>query len=74
MAKGNMAVFDISGPDNVTLMHSGPSVRDGSQPVTASVSDMTLADEASNTVGAASAEPAESKQANNSNNSSNAAE
>lgn len=50
MAKGNMAVFNISGPDDVALMHSGPAIQDGSQPTTASVSGITPADEASNTV------------------------
>lgn len=51
MAKGNMAVFDVSGPDDIGVMHGGPAVQDGSQPTTASVSGITPADEASNAIG-----------------------
>lgn len=51
MAKGNMAVFDISGPDDIALMNAGPAIREGSQLTTASVSGITPVDEASNTVG-----------------------
>jgi len=51
MAKGNMAVFDISGPDDVALMHAGPATQEGPQPTTASVSGITPADEVSNAVG-----------------------
>jgi len=50
MAKGNMAVFDVSGPDDVALMHSGPALGEGSQSATASISGITPADEASNIV------------------------
>lgn len=51
MAKGNMAVFDISGRDDIALMHGGPAIQEGSQSTTASISGITPADEASNAVG-----------------------
>jgi nitrite reductase (NO-forming) len=65
MAKGNMAVFDVSGPDDVALMHPGPAL-DGSQPTTASVSGITAADEASNSFSDAanSTEAPETRQPN----------
>ncbi len=50
MAKGNMAVFDVSGPDDLALMHSGPASGEDSQSATASISGITPADEASNSI------------------------
>ena len=65
MAKGNMAVFDVSGPDDVALMHPGPAL-DASQPATASVSSITPADEATNSFSDAanSTEASETTQPN----------
>ncbi|HXF15202.1 MAG TPA: copper-containing nitrite reductase [Terriglobales bacterium] len=57
MAKGNMAVFDISGTDDVALMHPGPAAQDGSQSTTASVRGITPADDASNAAGDAANSP-----------------
>jgi copper-containing nitrite reductase len=45
MAKGNMAVFDVSGPQNAALMHSGAASQQNAEQA---VSGMTAADEASN--------------------------
>ena len=72
MAKGNMAVFDVSGPDDMALMHSGPAAQDGSQTAAASISGITPVDQASNTVDAAttSAETVDSQEAKESESSS----
>lgn len=44
MAKGDMAIFDISGPENAALMHSGPVTSDQR----ASLNGITPADDAAN--------------------------
>ncbi len=50
MAKGNMAIFDVTGPENASLMHAGPkNPQDGSQKQQAWVSGITSADDKSNT-------------------------
>jgi len=66
MAKGSMAVFDVSGPDDAALMHSGPAAA-GSRPTAAFASGITPADAASNaSSGPATAmETADSTQADN---------
>jgi copper-containing nitrite reductase len=47
MAKGNMAIFDVTGPQDAELMHGGPaSGRSGS--TSASINGITQADEAAN--------------------------
>lgn len=68
MAKGNMAVFDVTGADDAALMHSGPA---GQQEAMApSVSGITLADEA-NSASQGIAVPTDySKQTHNASNSS----
>jgi nitrite reductase (NO-forming) len=45
MAKGNMAVFDVTGPQNAALMHSGAASQENTE---RAVSGITAADEASN--------------------------
>ena len=50
MAKGNMAIFDVTGPDDAALMHPGiANDQGGLQSASAPVSGITPADEASNT-------------------------
>jgi plastocyanin len=52
MAKGNMAVFDVSGPQDEAVMHAGAATRLGAgQPAASPVSGMTSADESSNPEG-----------------------
>lgn len=49
MAKGNMAIFDVTGPENAALMHSGPvGQQNASQAKEAQVTGMTPNDENSN--------------------------
>jgi copper-containing nitrite reductase len=49
MAKGLTAIFDVTGPENAALMHSGPAgPQAGSQPATDWITGMTHADEAAN--------------------------
>ncbi|HEX6804677.1 MAG TPA: copper-containing nitrite reductase [Terriglobales bacterium] len=47
MARGDMAVFDVTGPENAELMHPGPA-SPGSGPANASLDGITPADEAAN--------------------------
>jgi copper-containing nitrite reductase len=47
MAKGSMAVFDVTGPENASLMHPGPGESQATSQ-TAEVTGMTGQDEASN--------------------------
>lgn len=56
MAKGNMAIFDVTGPENTALMHAGPvSQQDASQAKEERITGMTSADENSNSEGSAAA-------------------
>lgn len=72
MAKGNMAVFDVSGPQNEALMHSGPASQSKeSQSVAVRVHGITAADEATNAA-TTTDEPAETVS-NGESDSSNAA-
>jgi len=48
MAQGNMAIFEVTGPENTALMHSGAASEAASQTTTARVTGMTELDEASN--------------------------
>lgn len=49
MAKGLLAILDVTGPENATLMHAGAaSPNESSQASTASVTGMTLSDVATN--------------------------
>ena len=58
MAKGNMAIFDVTGPENAALMHSGPAgQRDTVQAQEARVTGMTAADEHSNSESSAATTP-----------------
>ena len=55
MAKGSMAVFDITGPENASLMHPGPGESREGPEATERVTGMTQADEAANAEPAATA-------------------